>query len=136
MAKSIPIHEQPLWAGKVLELVARLPSVPEAVHKLAEIAQDPSSWSLARGLFSELRHRLLEIEKTPAKFEPHLIGVLCLAENVAKLTYNASGGPAPYDADSAYWLPQNVRYIIEHSEHEIDVDEVLSMLFMDSSRSE
>lgn len=30
---------------------------------------------------------------------------LLLAENIAKVTYNASGQPAPFDADSGWYIP-------------------------------
>jgi len=129
LAKAVPAQEQPRWAANLLELVAYQYPVPQTVSELIKVAKDPKKWPSARTLFGELRNKLLEIEKTPSKFEQHLVGVLYLAENVAKLTYNASGGSAPYDADSAWWIPQNVRYVLEHSEHRIDRDRLLAALF-------
>jgi hypothetical protein len=124
------MEDQPRWAARILECVAFQCPVPNVVHKLIEIAADPSKWLSARQLFSELRQLILEIERAPEKFEPYIGDVLGLAENVAKTVYNAAQGSAPYDEDCSWWLPRNVRHIIENSEHKIDAEKLLSVLFL------
>jgi len=42
-------------------------------------------------------------------------GILYLAENVAKVAYNASGCPRPFDHDAGWWVAACARWIVERS---------------------
>ena len=43
------------------------------------------------------------------------IGIsFCLAKNVAKVTYNALGEPAPFDYNSGYRIVSSLRHIVDH----------------------
>ena len=89
-----------------------------AISSLREITQDERRWSESREIFDSLREQNLHCER----FEPNnfrKIEILHLAENIAKVTFNCSGvGSAQFDLDSGYWIPQCVKYIVDHLKDE------------------
>lgn len=98
----IPIELRPVWAAEVLAIACNhLPIIPE-VETVLEMASDPSRWPEAYETFSAVRDLTLQAEGQ-AVGRPYL-EVLWLVELVAKVTYNASGGPAPFDPDSGWWV--------------------------------
>jgi hypothetical protein len=46
----------------------------------------------------------------------HADGLLYLAENVAKVTYNASGSRAPFDHNAGWWILSNARWLLDRTE--------------------
>lgn len=105
--ENIPVELRPAWAAEVLAIArSHVPPIPE-VEAVLEIASNPSRWPEARETFRAVRKLTLQAE------EPLYEGVLILAENVAKVTYNSSGHPPPFDHDSGWWIAQNLKYIIE-----------------------
>jgi len=102
----IPPRQRPGWAARALEAVRGLiPKTPE-IDSVLEIARDPARWRAAHAAFTAVRALTLEAK------DPLVEAVLHLAENVAKVTYNASGGPAPFDHDAGWWVAQNLHGII------------------------
>ncbi len=73
---------------------------------LLNIAATPENWPEAYDVFHALRKQTLAVEKSNAGGKDHNIHVflLLLAENVAKVIYNASGKAAPFDHDSGQAL--------------------------------
>jgi hypothetical protein len=86
--------------------VEPLPKPPAAITHVLAIAQDPARWRDAHDAFTSVR--LLTLEALQAKSRGHdeqiYEAVLYVAENAAKVIYNASGEPAPFDHDCGYWL--------------------------------
>jgi hypothetical protein len=96
-------------------------SIPEAIKRLIEVfvarsterstvdelylmAGDSVSWKQAYELFERIRRRSLEANRHgDAKLEAQL----GFEEACAKTLYNLSGEPAPFDADSPYWIIPN-----------------------------
>ena len=102
----IPPRQRPAWAAQALEAVRGLiPKMPE-IDGVLEIARDPARWRAAHDAFTAVRALTLGAK------DPLVEAVLRLAENVAKVTYNASGGPAPFDRDAGWWVAQNLHAII------------------------
>lgn len=99
--ESVPSELQPRWAGFVLsQFNYYVRPLPKQVSELFTLIKHPDSWKLAHEQFTEIRKLLL----SNSLFE--LDAYLYLAEIVAKVTYNASGAPAPFDEDSGWYLPQ------------------------------
>ncbi|MBS1795538.1 MAG: hypothetical protein JSS81_16910 [Acidobacteria bacterium] len=110
----IPNDDRPAWAGNILRFCSRpIPPVPE-IETVLEIAFDRSRWKQAHAAFSNVRTLTLAHEKAGAPDLP-AGGILYLAENTAKVCYNASGEPAPFDEDSGCWIVENARYLADNS---------------------
>src|SRR6185503_4552924 len=95
---------------------SRCEEVPE-VSNLIEIARHPTRWSEAHSCFGALRRLTLAAEQEKPSTKTNHLFLLYLAENIAKLTYNAGGYPAPFDPDSGWWIPQNLKHIIDQVNH-------------------
>lgn len=117
----IPDQDAPRWAAEILDFCRhRIGSLP-AVDDVAAIARDPSRWPRAHAAFAVVRQLLLVAERDPAADRAR-IALLYLAENTAKVAYNASrpappydaGHPAPFDEDTGWWIAENVRRIADH----------------------
>jgi len=92
------------WAAGLLKFCMRYgPSVP-TIERVAALADAPSDWRFAHAAFSDVRAITLAAERAGASGDPLLKSMLYVAENTAKVIYNASGGPAPFDHDAGWWL--------------------------------
>ena len=108
----INVRHRPAWAAEILELCKNLiPSVSEidAVHL---IAQDQNRWQEAHEAFTTVRMLTLQAERSKDTNAIYA-GMLYLAENAAKVTYNASSGASPFDHDAGWWLVSNLRFIVD-----------------------
>jgi hypothetical protein len=74
-------------------------NVPIEISELYDIADDEKMWKNSHEQFGKIRQFHLS-NKT---FRPETY--LLLAEKVAKITYNLSGQPAPFDNDSGDYIP-------------------------------
>ena len=102
----VPKQQRPGWAARVLELVRDLaPKTPE-VERILEIARDPVRWPEAHPAFHAVRRLTLDTK------DPLVESVLSLAEKVAKVTYNASGGSAPFEHDAGWRVASDLRVVI------------------------
>lgn len=119
--ESLPNGAAPAWAADILDLCRlRAGSLP-VVNEVAAIARDPSRWHQAHAAFTAVRGQLLAAERNPAADRARIC-LLHLAENTAKVTYNASAPappydtarPAPFDADAGWWVAENVRSLAAH----------------------
>lgn len=106
MAK-LPGHVQVARAKAVLDLCrSRLGPVPEIEH-VAALAADSERWAEAHKAFTAVRKLRLPEGRKPMNEAYNAL--LLVAEITAKIIYNASGAPAPFDSDSPWWLPPNAR---------------------------
>jgi len=104
-------RHRPLWALEVLELCMPLTKGIPEIDELCNIIRNPNRWTEAKEAFSSVRELTLETEDSSS--DTIYTGVLYLAENVAKVTYNASEEPAPFDYNSGYRIVSNLRYIVD-----------------------
>jgi hypothetical protein len=96
----LPNDIKPGWAGLILSRFdSYIKYIPPAIKELYPIIDNKDRWKEAHGQFSKLRQFLLENKN----YQPETY--LLLAEKVAKVTYNASGEPAPFDNDSGWFIP-------------------------------
>ncbi len=98
---NVPNIVQPAWAGLILSRFDKhIEKVPSEIIRLYEIIDDSEKWKDAHKQFSKIRN--LTLKNKDADFEIYLM----LAECIAKITYNASGLPAPFDSDSGFYIPR------------------------------
>ena len=98
--ENLPNDIRPGWAGLVLSRFdSYITNIPVSVIDLYPIIDNKERWKEAHGQFTKIRRFLLDNKK----YRPE--AYLLLAELVAKVTYNASGGPAPFDSDSGHSIP-------------------------------
>jgi len=108
----IPNDERPSWAAEILDLCRGLiPRVPE-IDAIHEIASDRSRWPEAFESFRSVRQLTLKAERS-SSIDAVYASILFVTENVAKVTYNASHGPAPFDHDAGCWLVCNLHHIAD-----------------------
>ena len=98
--ENLPNDIRPGWAGLVLSRFDYyIKNIPISIRELYPIIDDKDRWKEAHEQFTKIRVFGLENKN----YEPD--NYLRLAELVAKVTYNASGQPAPFDNDSGHYIP-------------------------------
>jgi len=98
--ENIPNDIKPGWAGLVLSRFDNyVKGIPTSIKELYSIIDSKDRWNEAHGQFNKIRQFLLDNKD----FKPE--AYLLLAEKVAKITYNSSGQPAPFDSDSGFYIP-------------------------------
>lgn len=109
--EAIKPEDRPSWAARVLRIViSELDAPPAAVLRVLEIAGDEKRWGEAHAAFQAVRELTLREEKAGGDRGVRYL-VLFVAENCAKVIYNASGRPAPFDFDTGWWLPGCARAV-------------------------
>jgi hypothetical protein len=97
--ENLPNDIRPGWAGLVLSRFDQyMKDLPISVSDLYPIIDDKNRWKEAHEQFTKIR--VFGLENKNYKPENYLR----LAELVAKVTYNASGQPAPFDSDSGHYI--------------------------------
>ena len=76
----------------------------DTIEEIQRMLGNRDSWSKAHDLFSRIRNKTLRAERTGAQ---QLACQYLFEEICAKTLYNLSGEPAPFDADSPYWIIPN-----------------------------
>ena len=74
------------------------------LDQLVRMLDDRSRWRGAYSLFEQIRAKNL---KAAARYDRCAEAQYCFEEVCAKALYNLSGEPAPFDADSPYWIVPN-----------------------------
>jgi len=98
--ENIPNDIKPGWAGLVLSRFDNyVKGIPTSIKELYSIIDSKDRWNEAHGQFNKIRQFLIDNKD----FKPE--AYLLLAEKVAKITYNSSGQPAPFDSDSGFYIP-------------------------------
>jgi hypothetical protein len=129
--EAIPNDVIPGWAGLVLSRFDKyVLNVPSQIKALYEIIDDQNRWKEAHEQFTEIRKFLLANEKfSPAHY-------LHLAELVAKVTYNATGLPAPFDSDSGWYIASFASQAAQQLEEDYIEEEIKVALLMFSRNKE
>ena len=93
--ENLPNDIRPGWAGLVLSRFDDyIKDIPTSIFELYSIIDNKDRWKEAHEQFDKIR----VLGLANKNFMPE--NYLRLAEIVAKVTYNASGQPAPFDSDS------------------------------------
>jgi hypothetical protein len=102
---------RPLWASGILDLSRKLINPVPEVDTVCEIAKTPLRWKEAYAAFTAVRMLTLRVEQDRVA-EPLYKSILVVAENAAKVVYNASGGPAPFDNNAGWRLVRDVHHVV------------------------
>jgi len=106
---SIPNDNRPLWVAAILAFSIKESALDLApVNDVLDIAQDERRWREAHQAFGAVRDLTLKTES--GRYSATYVALLFVAEIAAKVTYNASGEPAPFDEDSGAWMAKNFRH--------------------------
>ena len=88
----------------MLEMLATFEEVCKdrtTLERLIGMASDRGKWRGAHALFQEIRQKTLKAEK---RGDALALAQYAFEEICAKTLYNLSASPAPFDADSAFWV--------------------------------
>ena len=120
--ENIPNEIKPCWAGLVLSRFDNyFKDIPTPIRELFSIIDDKDKWKYAHEQFVKIRKFGLDNQE----YQPEY---LRLAELVAKVTYNASGEPAPFDSDSGHYIASFALKVAEHFDDnrlEVEVKSVI-----------
>lgn len=98
--ESVPRQFLPGWGTSLLMTFdTAIKDIPTEITELYNIIDDEKRWKESHEQFGKIRQFYLS-HKT---FRPETY--LLLAEKVAKITYNLSGHPGPFDSDSGDYIP-------------------------------
>lgn len=123
--ENIPNDIRPLWAGHILTYFDKyIEDIPLSIKDLFPIAENKEIWKDAHIQFTKIRKFGLE----NPKYKPETY--LRLAELVAKVTYNASGEPAPFDIDSGHYIASMALKTTEYFDDNSLQEEVKSALLL------
>jgi hypothetical protein len=99
------------YRGAITTDIARLLDVfapscedRETMDWLRDAAQDRSKWIKAHGVFNHIRTKYLKAERSKNEMR---MAQYRFEEICAKTIHNIGGPPAPFDADSPYWVVPN-----------------------------
>jgi hypothetical protein len=120
--ESVPSKFRPGLGTSLLMTFDNSIKVPTEVTELYGIVEDEKRWREAHQQFNKIRVFGL----SNRRFAPETF--LLLAENVAKVTYNLSGQPAPFDKDSGWYIPSLAIQTAESFKDKTLVDEVIRIL--------
>ncbi len=116
---------RPGWAGLVLSRFDHyIKDLPISISDLYPIIDDKNRWKEAHEQFAKIR--VFGLSNKNYKPESYLR----LAELVAKVTYNASGQPAPFDSDSGHYIAGLALIATEYFEDNRLEEEVKSAILL------
>ena len=97
---------RPGWAARILSHCASVIDEPRtAIWHVVDLAEDPRRWIEAHDAFTTVRR--LTLAASTADNTDASVRLLLLAENTAKVTYNASGATAPFDHNAGWRILPN-----------------------------
>lgn len=113
--ESMPAEERPLWAIRLLKFAVAQCGMPSpSIDNLMRVADDPPRWGEAHDAFSLLRRAVLALERQHRTNEQEILyRLLFVGEITAKVIYNASGSPRPFDHDSGWWVAQILKHFLD-----------------------
>ncbi len=133
--ESLPKDEQPRWAAAILDLTTQWLDVWMCgVWELQRVAKKRRRWRGAYSAFQMIRNTTLRLEARKARkaLTPKQDRMLCqcgVAENVAKVIYNATNPVNPFDEDAGWWIVPNVKSCVDCLSDPAFEEAVTSFLF-------
>lgn len=126
--EAVPSSRKPNWAGVILnKFNGYITKIPE-IKELNEIIKKPDRWHEAHKQFGLIRRFLLDnTNYTPQEY-------ILLAESIAKITYNSSREPTPFDFDSGYYIPSLALKVADFFEDERLEEDIKTTLLLFSSK--
>ena len=95
----------------VLDLCRSHWSPVPAIERVALVGRNRAKWHEGHDAFDDVR--MLTLLEERLRTSDVYRSLLYVAEIVAKIVYNASNSPAPFDENSPRWLPRNARDFVK-----------------------
>lgn len=89
---------------RALELCLQVTDGPRAVHEVVRVGRDRTRWGDGHRAFDAVRKLTLRAEPVIWPCSQAKVRLLFVAENTARVIYNATAPIDPFDDDSAAWL--------------------------------
>ncbi|MEQ8638686.1 hypothetical protein [Gimesia maris] len=118
---NIPTDLKPKWSLAILDLaVLKSGTHFGPINTLQQTGREPQKWNLVRDVFSSIRKKTLELEQSDciSHEQKELLYLLYLAENVAKVIYNATKPLDEFDLDSGAWIVSCLKDCIDISKND------------------
>ncbi len=123
--ENLPNDIRPGWAGLILSRFDNyIGNIPISIKELSPIIDKKDRWKEGHEQFNKIRHFLLDNKN----YQPQ--AYLLLAELVAKVTYNASGQPAPFDNDSGHYIASLALKATEYFDDNRLEEEIMSAILL------
>lgn len=122
----VPLEVRPCWGAFLLERFSDAIPTVSPISELIQTISNPQNWGDVRDVFNKIRAYGLEYS------EYHPESYLALAEKIAKITYNTTLLPAPFDANSGWFIPRlalQTAFVLEKNTPNI-TSIIASVLFM------
>ena len=112
---AVPIGKRPDWAGAILLYCAGEDGLSDELATIVDLSYSDTKWEWisAREHFNSIRDKILAIENSVRTADIHRSLILHIGEIAAKVIYNSSGGPAPYDRESGWYMAPCVKQYAE-----------------------
>jgi hypothetical protein len=105
-------RRRPTWAADILQWCAsKYSDRVSQVDDVIAVGHDDHRWEQGHGAFDRVRAETLRCEREGVQ-DRQLVTLLFVAEIAAKVIYNASGAPAPFDHDSGWWMARCLRQFV------------------------
>ena len=114
--ENVKTEVRPTWATAILQsVVHRTGTSLPSIDAILRIAHEPTEWSKAHEGFSALRRAALKFQELQGRSREQelVLSLLFLAEAVAKVVYNATNPPDPFDEDSGWWIVANLKEVLD-----------------------
>jgi len=108
---------------RFVEMFAARTTDRSTLDELQRMFADRGTWHKAHDLFGRIRVKNLEAS---LRGDARLEAQYCFEEVCAKTLYNLTGSPAPFDADSPYWIVPNALATARHLA--IDEREIVTLV--------
>jgi len=110
---AVPQGARALWVADVLEVAVNASRIEAPqIRRVIEVGRDPARWTEGHEAFDQVRTLALANRKSTAP--DALLGVAFdLAETAAKVIFNASGAPAPFDKNAGWLIAPRLRALVE-----------------------
>ena len=114
---------RPSWGALILSRFDNyIKDIPTPIQELFSIISNKEKWRDAHEQFTKIRVFTLQNKN----YQPQ--NYLLLAELVAKVTYNSSGQPAPFDSDSGHYITSLAIKCAEYFDDSTLEDEIISAI--------
>lgn len=107
---------RPKWASRILALMTERTGIKSPpIERVLQIAGDPGKWGTAHDASSVARRAAIELVKLRSRTADQdlLLGLTSLAGLVARVIYNSTGSPDPFDDDTGWSLVESVRRVLD-----------------------
>ena len=117
--ENLPNDVRPKWAASILKFaLARSGIRSLLLRQVLRTADNRNLWKNGHRIFSKVRGKTLNVDELArkrrlTKDEELWLGMLVLAELVAKVTYNATNPLDEFDEDSGWGIVTCLKYFVD-----------------------